>query len=188
MGWSDAQKAKQYTLPPLPFGPYSYTIEQVDRPEEDSVQIKFRVEDRTIVSRLYYSGNLGNLLISCGQIKEGDQYLPYEVTNAIGKSGRCIADQWTDRNGNKRNKIVAYLFPNNPDEQKSVWSVKVKIDAGWKCSVCGSRDSLEAHHIHPVNLYPELVYDIKNGQCLCKKCHSEWHRLHGWAESGGPGL
>ena len=188
MGWADIRTAKVYNLPPLPYGAYTYRIEQVDRHENDSVHVKFNVEGRTIVSRLYYDGNLERLLISCGQIKEGNQYLPYMVTNAVGKSGRCIVDQWNGDAGKINNKIVAYLFPDNTDEKRSVWSVKVKIDAGWKCSSCGSNRNLEAHHIKPVNLFPELKYDIRNGQCLCRSCHTEWHRIHGWAESGGPGL
>lgn len=42
------------------------------------------------------------------------------------------------------------------------------------CSICGSKENLEAHHIIPVAHLPELSklkYAGTNGMCLCKKCH-----------------
>lgn len=38
-----------------------------------------------------------------------------------------------------------------------------------ECSVRGGR--LEADHIKPWALYPELRFDINNGQTLCRNCH-----------------
>jgi 5-methylcytosine-specific restriction endonuclease McrA len=31
--------------------------------------------------------------------------------------------------------------------------------------------ALEGHHVKPWKLYPELRYELSNGQTLCKECH-----------------
>ena len=40
---------------------------------------------------------------------------------------------------------------------------------------CGSEEHLEAHHILGWAHYPMGRADIKNGECLCHKCHTEQH-------------
>ena len=45
---------------------------------------------------------------------------------------------------------------------------------GWKCTRCGSRDNLQAHHIQPVpkgQFDPVVVHRIANLQTLCGICH-----------------
>ena len=39
------------------------------------------------------------------------------------------------------------------------------------CIVCGSSERLQAHHIKSFTRYPELRFDITNGQLLCWNCH-----------------
>lgn len=48
-----------------------------------------------------------------------------------------------------------------------------------KCAVCGSHSNLEAHHIKPFSLFPELRYAIDNGTTLCHTCHKEDDRIQG---------
>lgn len=44
-----------------------------------------------------------------------------------------------------------------------------------ECEECGSKENLEAHHIIKWADYPQGRIDIKNGKCLCLKCHIKEH-------------
>ena len=47
----------------------------------------------------------------------------------------------------------------------------------YTCIICDSRGVfLNADHIKPFSLYPELRLDMNNGRTLCVKCH----KIHGW--------
>lgn len=65
------------------------------------------------------------------------------------------------------------------------WREAVLKRAGYKCEECrryGRTDdkglppaATTAHHIKPREDYPELQYDVDNGQALCRKCHNQKH-------------
>lgn len=64
------------------------------------------------------------------------------------------------------------------------WSEKVKRRAGYLCQECRKYGRTEnglpvaakiAHHIKPLAQYPELAYDVTNGEALCLKCHAKRH-------------
>jgi 5-methylcytosine-specific restriction protein A len=39
------------------------------------------------------------------------------------------------------------------------------------CQMCKRNPATEAHHIKPLEDYPELALDLNNGQGLCWACH-----------------
>lgn len=45
------------------------------------------------------------------------------------------------------------------------------------CAYCGAEGKLEADHIRPWGLYPELRLEVSNGQTLCETCHKLKSRL-----------
>ena len=55
------------------------------------------------------------------------------------------------------------------------WSAAVKARDG-KCMCCGATTALVAHHVKPKSQYPELKFDLNNGQTLCVDCHKEHHK------------
>lgn len=60
------------------------------------------------------------------------------------------------------------------------WRKKVFERDLYTCQSCGEVGGrLEAHHIKPFSLYPELRFDLLNGRTLCKPCH---HKI-GWRGS-----
>ena len=47
---------------------------------------------------------------------------------------------------------------------------------GWRCTKCGSREKLQAHHIEPVpksRFDPTVVHRVENLETLCVTCHSK---------------
>ena len=52
-----------------------------------------------------------------------------------------------------------------------IWREAVLIRDGHKCIWCGSPERLEADHIKPFALFPELRFAIDNGRTLCRPCH-----------------
>lgn len=68
------------------------------------------------------------------------------------------------------------------------WKIDVLIRAGYRCEecgvhqystcdCCGTRVSLHVHHIKSFTEYPDLRFDVDNGQALCPKCH---YARHDW--------
>lgn len=62
-----------------------------------------------------------------------------------------------------------------------IWIAKVIELDGMKCRMCGAENSranrLEGHHIVPMRdiTDPNMVFDVNNGICLCRKCHMSIH-------------
>jgi endogenous inhibitor of DNA gyrase (YacG/DUF329 family) len=53
------------------------------------------------------------------------------------------------------------------------WRKSVMRRDNFTCVLCGDNKggNLEADHIKPRMLYPELTFDLSNGRTLCKTCH-----------------
>ena len=59
------------------------------------------------------------------------------------------------------------------------WPRLVKERDNFICQKCGSTEGVQAHHIEPVALHPELSDDLDNGLTLCKICHQAVHKQEG---------
>lgn len=57
----------------------------------------------------------------------------------------------------------------------SEWSSYI-LGRDGKCTMCGTRENLHAHHIKPQALFPELRFDYDNGTALCAPCHRVAHK------------
>ena len=54
-----------------------------------------------------------------------------------------------------------------------IWRKKVFERDNYTCTQCGKGGKLQAHHIKRWADYPELRFDVSNGQTLCVGCHSK---------------
>ena len=59
------------------------------------------------------------------------------------------------------------------------WAQLVKERDGFTCQKCGDTGDVQAHHIEPVALRPDLADDLDNGITLCTSCHREVHKQEG---------
>lgn len=59
------------------------------------------------------------------------------------------------------------------------WREKVLRRDKYLCQEClryGKRTpATHAHHIKPIDEYPELKYKVENGRSLCLACHNKVH-------------
>lgn len=57
------------------------------------------------------------------------------------------------------------------------WRKSVFERDNYTCQICGARSKkgdavyLEADHIVPFTLHPDLIFSVSNGRTLCLKCH-----------------
>jgi len=54
------------------------------------------------------------------------------------------------------------------------WSKEVRKRANNVCELCGE-PAVDAHHIVPICVDKELIYDLDNGIALCLECHRKKH-------------
>jgi len=69
-------------------------------------------------------------------------------------------------------------FDMNPNEFMYAlisWSKTIKKIDSNMCKNCDSTKNINAHHIQPKQVFPELCLDLDNGITLCSSCHSEAH-------------
>jgi len=65
------------------------------------------------------------------------------------------------------------------------WRKKVYERDNFTCQECNHKGGrLNADHIKPFSLYPELRFDVNNGRTLCEDCHRQTdtfgRRANGW--------
>lgn len=89
---------------------------------------------------------------------EGKIKIRYGEENPNWRGGRC-----TERHALQSRK-----------EYKE-WRKAIFERDNYTCVICGDNQggNLNADHIKPYALYPELVHDIDNGRTLCIPCHKE---------------
>ena len=58
------------------------------------------------------------------------------------------------------------------------WAKLIKELSDYTCECCGSKENLVAHHLISFKYCIQLRLHLKNGICLCSKCHTEYHKKY----------
>lgn len=59
-----------------------------------------------------------------------------------------------------------------PRYEMTLWTKAIFERDNYTCQICGEKGGrLNADHIKPYALFPELRWDIDNGRTLCESCH-----------------
>jgi len=106
---------------------------------------------------------------------------PMHKPDVVAKRSATLKQNGTFANENSNNwkggKTKKSVIIRNSKEYKK-WRTDVFIRDNYTCQDCGDKSCkgntvyLEAHHIKPFAVYPELIFAVSNGQTLCKGCHS----------------
>ena len=98
------------------------------------------------------------------------------ITSALLTIAKPQIDMQGKRGGFKGAESDERKLIRNSPSMKA-WRKAVFERDSYKCQKCGKiGGKLNAHHIKPFSLYPDLRFDIDNGITLCKECHIELHK------------
>jgi predicted restriction endonuclease len=98
---------------------------------------------------------------------------PY-LQNKLSEAKRKIFRRHKCRKS--KNKKLQKLFTRKSGKYL-IWRKYVFKKFGYQCSICGSKERLQAHHIKEWQKYPSERFNVENGVLLCYLCHI---KIHPW--------
>ena len=115
--------------------------------------------------------------MSWASFQQGQRCPGCAIKNNKGKNhGRWNPNLTDEERKNGRN------CPENREWKKAIFDRD--NDTCQKCLVRGGE--LEAHHILPWALFPELRFEVENGITLCETCHDRYHFVWKYGEGCNP--
>ena len=82
----------------------------------------------------------------------------------------------------KKDKTIEERIKDRSSLEYTKWSKRVLARDGYVCQYWWNNKyggQFEAHHIDGYNWCFDKRFDVTNGICLCKKCHSNFHSIYG---------
>lgn len=81
---------------------------------------------------------------------------------------------WNEKLTNEHREKDRSLFPKDRKE----WINSIYARDNYTCQKCQTKGGkLNAHHILPYSLFPEVRFDVENGVTFCKRCHQQYHSM-----------
>lgn len=103
--------------------------------------------------------------LNSGKLKGGTATKAWQMIRA-GASYKEIGDAI----GRTTTAIKMFATNKYKKEADKLWSLQIR--AVGSCEVCGSINSLNAHHLLEKSVWLHLRHDLSNGICLCAHCHT----------------
>lgn len=115
----------------------------------------------------------------------------------IGTKRKPFSPVWIEnlrksaKRGEKSYRWKGGVTPEHDRIRKSAqyveWRNKVFEKDNHTCQGCGKRGGdHHAHHIKPFSRFPDLRFDVSNGQTLCVKCHRKTDTYGNGAKQSKP--
>lgn len=76
-----------------------------------------------------------------------------------------------DKNSFWKGGITPILIKIRQSKEYKLWRKSVWERDNFTCIWCGTKENIQADHIKPFSLFPELRFSIDNGRTLCLTCH-----------------
>lgn len=77
---------------------------------------------------------------------------------------------------------VHFIFHDNQEgrtsPQANAWRTTIFQRDHYRCTDCGAKGRLHAHHVLPWANHPTRRFDTTNGITLCINCHAQRHPKH----------
>ncbi len=134
------------------------------------------MRDRVVLDRLVYDGikNLNDEYYA-DAVKALLEYSfdgkEPKKTNVIGSMAVAILKDIIDEETRKYENIKG-----RGTAEYKAWKDGVLMRDDYTCQICGSKESVHAHHIKSYTKYPDLRYEVDNGVTLCANCHRKMHK------------
>jgi len=110
------------------------------------------------------------------RMSEGQKGKHYSVDRRIKQSIRMKGEKHFNWKGGECTRNKKQYF----DINYKLWREAVFARDLYTCKICGiSGVYITAHHIKSWANYPDLRYEIDNGQTLCEECHSKTDNYKG---------
>ena len=110
---------------------------------------------------------------TCG--KEFKDPLSNKTVNCSKECSRNYFSQFCGpKSGTWKGGLTPYYKQIRRGLKFKEWHKTIFRNDNFTCRKCGQwGEKLQADHIKPIALYPELLLEVSNGQTLCISCHRQ---------------
>ena len=142
-------------------------------------------EDALGRMRKAHKGNKSHLGCKASDIARRRMSLAHLGQHPSEEQRRKIGDaQRGEKNCNWKGGITPTYERIRKGVDYILWRVAVFTRDNFICQKCGGRNGdHNAHHIRNFAEAIELRTSIENGITLCKKCHTEFHKIYGYTNN-----